>query len=185
MVTKNVAVINQSDNLSLGEVARATAAVQKQVTNDLPSIKDNDGDVEYIAEICDPCQADECAYLVNGDQLVSDFVLPAFYKGSWLGKYSFANHIAEPRQVLPHGYMTWRSPVTDEWWQAFDHLPQFRALVEEALVALIRPHPAVEVPACHLSTQCSTMCSCRITPRTVRLSRTWPAGSGARGSSST
>src|SRR5207249_747036 len=39
-----------------------------------PSVREGDGDVEYLAEICDPCQSDDCSYLVNGDQRVSDFV---------------------------------------------------------------------------------------------------------------
>lgn len=201
MVAQHVAVISESENLSSSDVARATAAVQKQVTNDFgpvwgvtatvdafptlddmphgcwpvvvrddiginvpgvhlsdggekafalvlftgsrwtmtlshevldlladpfgktfltgPSVRPEQGTVEYLVEVCDPCQADDCGYLVNGI-LVSDFVIPAFYKGFGPGRYSFAGHLPEPRTVRPFSYMTWRDPLSDQWWQLID-----------------------------------------------------------------
>jgi hypothetical protein len=201
MVPYHIAVINESENLSAGELARAAAAVQKQVTNDFgpawgvtatvdafpdldsmphgywpvvvrddiginvpgvhlsdggekafalvlftgggwtmglshevldmladpfgktfltgPSVRPDQGVVEYLVEVCDPCQADDCGYLVNGVP-VSDFVTPAFYKGQGPGRYSFAGHLAGPRSVRPFGYLTWKEPLTGEWWQLLD-----------------------------------------------------------------
>jgi hypothetical protein len=209
--TRQIAVINQSEELTADDVARAAAAVQKQVVNDFgplwgvtatvsvfpsleippdywpvvirddiginepgvhstefpekpfalvlftgskwtvtlsheilellldpsgtllisgPSVRPDEGTVEYLAEICDPCQSNACAYLVNGDQWMSDFVTPAFYKGFGPGRYSFAGNVLQPRQVMPFGYMTWHDPVHDAWWQVLDrgNGPQFRPL---------------------------------------------------------
>jgi hypothetical protein len=100
-----------------------------------PSAQDETQEVEYLAEICDPCQADDCAYPVNGDQLVSDFVLPGYYGGAGDGRYSFAGNLTEPRQVLVNGYVTWHDPLTDEWWQALDagRGLQFRQISADAL----------------------------------------------------
>lgn len=201
MITRHVAVINQSDNLSSAELAQASAAVQKQVTVDFgpiweisatvdafpylesmpqgywpvvvqddiginvpgihlsdggekafalvlytgskwtqtlsheildllldpfgktfltgPSVRPDQSTVEYLVEVGDPCQASDCGYAVNG-LLMSDFVLPAYYKGFGTGKYSFANHITEPRTVSKFGYVTWRDPITQQWWQLID-----------------------------------------------------------------
>jgi hypothetical protein len=99
-----------------------------------PSVRDESETVEYLAEVCDPCQADDYAYPVNGDQLVSDFLTPAYYHGD-AGPYSFARNLKEPRQVLPGGYVTWHDPLTDEWWQALDDGRglRFRPIGPEAL----------------------------------------------------
>ena len=204
MVTRAIAVINESAQLPAGELAQAVAAVQKQVTNDFgpawgvtatvdafPTIADkplescpvvirnqvpaagvhltDDGDkafalvrftpgsdewrvtlsheilemladpsgsgtvtgpsptgngqtVEYLLEVCDPCQGLEpdfrFGYTVNGLE-VSDFVLPSYYKAFGSGRYSFAGHVTEPRSLLPGGYFTWRDPISMEWQFTF------------------------------------------------------------------
>lgn len=94
-----------------------------------PSLLPNQGTVEYLVEVCDPCQSAECAYAVNG-VLLSDFVLPAFYKAFGAGRYSFAGHVTAPRAVLPGGYVTWRDPLTAEWAQYLvdAESAEFRAL---------------------------------------------------------
>jgi hypothetical protein len=67
--------------------------------------------VEYLLEICDPCQSAACAYTVN-DVLVSDFVTPAFFApvgphGSGnSAAYSFGGNINAPRSVAPGGSLT-------------------------------------------------------------------------------
>jgi hypothetical protein len=201
MITRHIAVINQSKNLTPAELAQASAAVQKQVTVDFgpiwevsatvdafpdlesmpqgywpvvvqddiginvpgihlsdggekafalvlftgskwtqtlsheiidllldpfgktfltgPSVRPDQATVEYLVEVCDPCQASDCGYAVNG-LLMSDFVLPEYYKGFGAGKYSFARHITEPRTVSRFGYVTWRDPITEQWWQLID-----------------------------------------------------------------
>jgi hypothetical protein len=201
VVTRHIAVINESENLSADDLARASAAVQKQVTNDFgpvwgvtatvdafpslesmpfgywpvvvrddiginvpgvhlsdggekafalvlftgsrwamnlsheildmladpfgntfltgPSVRADQGSVEYLVEVGDPCQSEDCGYAVNG-VLMSDFVTPAFYKSHGPGRYSFAGHVTEPRTVRPFSYLTWKEPLTSEWWQLID-----------------------------------------------------------------
>ena len=201
MATRHIAVINQSENLTPDDLARASAAVQKQVVNDFapvwgetatvdafpsaeampqgywpvfvqddiginvpgihlsdggekafalvlftgskwtmtlsheildllidpfgktfvtgPSVKPEQATVEYLVEVCDPCQSDDCGYPVNG-VLVSDFVTPAYYKAFGPGRYSFAGNVTEPRTVKPFSYLSWRDPLTEEWWQLRD-----------------------------------------------------------------
>ncbi len=68
--------------------------------------------VEYLMEICDPCQSAACAYTVN-DVLVSDFVTPAYYgpeavrTGANGAQYSFANNVDAPHGLANGGAMTW------------------------------------------------------------------------------
>jgi hypothetical protein len=80
-----------------------------------PSPADDGSTVEYLAEVCDPCQGLDFSYPVNGVQ-VSDFVIPAFYDANGPGHYDFRRHIDQPRQLLPGGYFTWRDLVTRDWW---------------------------------------------------------------------
>jgi hypothetical protein len=74
--------------------------------------------VEFLVEVCDPCQAGEIAYTVNGIP-VSDFHTPRYYDPSPTtgAQYSFTGKITAPRQVLEGGYLSWRDPVRREWFQ--------------------------------------------------------------------
>lgn len=74
--------------------------------------------VEFLVEVCDPCEADECAYTVN-DILVSDFYTPNFFDptDSKSTRYSYTGALTKPRQVLRGGYLSWHDPVSDHWWQ--------------------------------------------------------------------
>lgn len=76
------------------------------------------GMVEFLVEVADPSEAAEFGYTVNG-LLVSDFFTPRFYDPVVIegARYSFGGHIAKPRQVLRGGYISWREPVSNEWWQ--------------------------------------------------------------------
>jgi hypothetical protein len=76
---------------------------------------DTDRLVEYLLEICDPCETPDCAYLIDG-VLVSDFCTPAFYESEPIpgARYTFRNKIDQPRRVLPGGYMS--------WWDAEKHM---------------------------------------------------------------
>jgi hypothetical protein len=84
-----------------------------------PSLKPDQGRVEYLVEVSDPCQSEDCAYNVNGE-IVSDFYTPRFFDpaASPGVRYSFSGKITAPRQVLPGGYLTWREPLSGHWWQA-------------------------------------------------------------------
>jgi len=74
--------------------------------------------VEYLVEICDPCEAGEFGYMVNGIR-VSDFYTPAFFDpvASRGVRYDFTGAISRPLEVLPGGYLTWRDPVSGLWSQ--------------------------------------------------------------------
>jgi hypothetical protein len=76
------------------------------------------GLVEILVEICDPVGGARSAYTVNG-YLVSDFYTPSFFDPVGVAgvRYSFTGALRRPRQVLPGGYLSWRDPATDEWWQ--------------------------------------------------------------------
>jgi hypothetical protein len=76
------------------------------------------GRVEFLLEVCDPCQGDDHAYTVNG-VLVSDFCLPAYFDplGVTGGRYSYTGAMTAPHQVLPGGYLSWRVPATGDWFQ--------------------------------------------------------------------
>jgi hypothetical protein len=81
-------------------------------------IQDGTGQFGYLVEACDPCEANNYAYTVNGIA-VSDFITPRFYDplvtpGT---RYSFTGSIEGPRQILPGGYISWVDPTKDEWQQ--------------------------------------------------------------------
>src|SRR5919201_3584017 len=82
------------------------------------SPKRGQGRVEFLVEVCDPCEADEFAYTVN-DVLVSDFYTPHFFDPvhSEGVRYSFTGAITRPRTILRGGYISWHDPVSDHWWQ--------------------------------------------------------------------
>jgi len=89
------------------------------------------GRVEFLVEVCDPCEDPSFAYTVN-DVLVSDFYTPRYFdpvqQPSSL--YSFTGAVTAPRQVLRGGYLSWHEPVSDHWFQLtfFGNAPQFRDL---------------------------------------------------------
>ncbi len=96
-----------------------------------PSIMPNQGRVEYLAEVCDPCEDASFAYTVNG-VMVSDFITPHYYDPVTSAgvQYSFSGAIKGPRQVLQGGYLSWHDPASDHWWQAvfFGAEQEFRDL---------------------------------------------------------
>jgi hypothetical protein len=62
----------------------------------------------YAYEIADHCQADQHGYEIDGVH-VSDFVYPAWFQ-SFLkpgsSQFDFCNHIQQPLQILPGGYIS-------------------------------------------------------------------------------
>jgi hypothetical protein len=81
-----------------------------------PSLRPGQGPVEYLVEVCDPCQAGKFCYWVD-DVPVSDFVLPDYYTAFTSGTYSYAGNITQPRDVLLGGYVSWRDLATGRWGQ--------------------------------------------------------------------
>lgn len=61
----------------------------------------------WAQEICDPCEADEFGYEING-VLCSDFVTPRYFIPDSGGGYTFdhTRHITQPLQLLSGGYMS-------------------------------------------------------------------------------
>lgn len=97
-----------------------------------PSPHPDQGRVEFLVEVADPSEAAEFGYTIN-DLLVSDFFTQRFYDPVAVEgvRYSFGGHIKSPRQVLRGGYISWREPVTNEWWQQTwftGRTPKFRNL---------------------------------------------------------
>lgn len=95
------------------------------------SPKPKQGRVEFLVEVCDPSEADEFAYVVNG-VIVSDFYTPDYFApaSSSGARYSFTGAIKKPRQVLKGGYLSWHDPVSDHWFQQtfFGAKPVFKDL---------------------------------------------------------
>lgn len=95
------------------------------------SPKRGQGRVEFLVEVCDPCEGDQFAYTVN-DILVSDFYTPRFFDPRHVSgvRYSFNGAITRPREILPGGYLSWHDPVSNHWWQQvwFGSRKQYRDL---------------------------------------------------------
>ena len=89
------------------------------VTGD--SLNTDQGRVLYLLEACDPCEAGEFAYSINGIT-VSDFITPNFHDpvASNSVRYSFTGSIQKPREVLTGGYISWFEPVSQSIWQAIN-----------------------------------------------------------------
>jgi hypothetical protein len=100
------------------------------VSSDSP--KSDQGRVQILVEACDPSEAAEFAYTVNGI-LVSDFYSSRYFDPLVAPgvRYSFTGALQEPRQVLRGGYLSWVDPGTDSWWQETwftGNAPSFREL---------------------------------------------------------
>ena len=78
----------------------------------------NPGRVRYLVEVCDPSEASQFSYQING-VTVSDFYTPHFFDPvKVVGRpYSLTGAIDSPRTVLDGGYISWHDPVTRHWMQ--------------------------------------------------------------------
>lgn len=81
------------------------------------SLEEGQGQVEYLMEVCDPCQ--KSTYSIN-DIEVSDFVTPAYYAPTHETgrRYTFLGEIDEPLGLAKSGgYITWYTsdPETPIW----------------------------------------------------------------------
>jgi hypothetical protein len=82
------------------------------------SVMPGQGEVDYLVEVCDPCEDPRFGYTVNGE-MVSDFVVPDYFgsAGTAGAEYSFCGSVKAQHDVLMNGYLTWRDPTSDHWWQ--------------------------------------------------------------------
>jgi hypothetical protein len=115
------ALVEMSDSWSLTASHEVLEMLADPFGNRLVAgkgIKQGQPRVEYLVEVCDPSEAAEFGYTVNGI-LVSDFYTPRYFdpvKASGV-RYSFTGAIKKPREVLKGGYLSWRDPKTGHWWQ--------------------------------------------------------------------
>jgi hypothetical protein len=96
------------------------------------SPKPGQGRVNFLVEVCDPCEDQQFAYTVNG-VTVSDFYTPHFFDpvSESSVRYSYTGVLKGPRKILRGGYLSWGVPETNEWFQMvwFDTAkPVFRSL---------------------------------------------------------
>lgn len=80
------------------------------------SLMAGQGRVDFLVEICDPCQAS--GYGINGVP-VSDFFTPNYFDPvtNPAVRYSYTGAIKAPRQILKGGYLSWHDPVSGHWFQ--------------------------------------------------------------------
>ena len=73
-----------------------------------PSLHAEQGLVEYLMEVCDPCEGSD--YEI-GDVRVSDFVTPQYYglPSQSGNRYSFTGRLSGPLALHEGGYITWRT----------------------------------------------------------------------------
>jgi hypothetical protein len=74
--------------------------------------------VNYLLEACDPC---ENSSYQTGGVLVSDFLLPAWYRSAphACTEYSHTGYCTQPRQVADGGYVSFANS-NGEWYQVFN-----------------------------------------------------------------
>ena len=78
----------------------------------------NQGRVLFLFNPCEPCASADNGYTIN-DILVSDFCTPHYFDSQqMLGtKYDFTGNIKLPGEVLPGGYLSWRNPQDNQYYQ--------------------------------------------------------------------
>jgi hypothetical protein len=100
------------------EVLEMLIDPQGTLTRAGDSLKPGQGRVEYLIEVCGPCQSSKFAYSVNS-VMVSDFYTPQYFdpvKSSGV-RYSFSGQVHGPREVLDGGYLSWFDPQTRHLFQ--------------------------------------------------------------------
>jgi hypothetical protein len=82
------------------------------------SVAPGQGRVNYLVEACDPCEAPDCGYQVNGITL-SDFYTPHFFDPvqSPGVRYDFTGKIQKPLEVVRGGYLSWVDPISGQVFQ--------------------------------------------------------------------
>jgi hypothetical protein len=104
------ALVQYSDTWSLAvshETLEMLADPSGNRSQAAPSPEDDVTQSLYLVEVCDPCEAAEYAYSIDGI-LVSDFILPRYYDAVARGiPYSFTGAVSRPRQVLRGGYVSY------------------------------------------------------------------------------
>lgn len=129
------ALVQYSDTWSLAvshETLEMLADPSGNRSQAAPSPEDNVTQSLYLVEVCDPCEAAEYAYSIDGI-LLSDFILPQYYEAVPRGiPYSFSGAVNQPRQVLRGGYVSYLDEsahtVRQLIWPASEQAPSVREL---------------------------------------------------------
>lgn len=83
------------------------------------SLRSDQGPVEFVVELCGPCDDARYAYSVNG-VAVADFCMPAFYEpfsaAALSARLTFSGAAKTPLQPLPGGHVTWYDAVAGHYW---------------------------------------------------------------------
>lgn len=121
--------------------------------------------VEYLVEICDPCQDAAFGYRINGI-LVSDFYTPQYFdaSGTTGAQYDFVGRISQPRTVLEGGYLSWRDPDTN-------HLHRADMINSELFLSDLGEMPATRVSLRSYVDSLPPVLSRRRLPKPARESR--------------
>ena len=96
-----------------------------QIATGPSPVPKQDRRVNFLVEVCDPCESPRFAYTINSatpnQVLVSDFYTPDYFSPTTASGvlYSFRGNITAPRQVLDGGYISWQDPTDDHIWQLF------------------------------------------------------------------
>jgi len=71
----------------------------------------------WIVEVCDPCEADNFAYDIDGVN-VSDFILPAYFDDTTTSTtLSFKGTIKKPFTIEKGGYLSYLDLKDNQWYQ--------------------------------------------------------------------
>ncbi len=76
------------------------------------------GPVQFLVEVCDPCET-ECYFLDDyPDVPLAYFYTPNYFDSAQEAgvHYAFRDVLAEPREVLPGGYLSW-TDGSGQWFQ--------------------------------------------------------------------
>jgi hypothetical protein len=117
--------------------------------------KNGQARVQYLVEVCDPCESSEYSYTVN-DIIVSDFLTPHFFdpRPARGVDYDYTGVISAPRTVPSGGYVSFLDSADNHWHQLrnFDNGPEIVDLgilgkIEESLrteIDRLTPHPELD-----------------------------------------
>lgn len=116
---------------------------------DAASPKADQGRVKILKQICDPCAAPECGYVIDGVR-VADFCTPDYFEVASAARvrYDHADMITRPLQVLPGGYVTWFEPASRRLWRFMPNSqPEYEDLGEfpglSAVVSAVKITPEI------------------------------------------
>jgi hypothetical protein len=99
------------------------ALIPAATTPEQFGLSDPNTQVQYLLEVCDPCEA--TSYMV-GQNYLSDFLLPSWYFSAPqnITSYSHQGGCTQPREVAVGGYVSFGTPSGD-WYQVFNENGQF------------------------------------------------------------